>query len=201
MPDLPVMQLSPRQQAVSTHALILAVQREADSRRIREVTRLRRMIATLTREIATLKKSDSTAFLGDIVNVHGIAVPAQLSKVIEAIEDSRSLLALADDWDENGTPGFAEPTWNRAATFLASTAVSLASRHGLIVTEIEILPGSNGGLDIEMRPGNRQLLIVVPADPSKEVRFYGDDGRGGQQIKGTVQGSHAPDWLLMWMAQ
>jgi len=146
-------------------------------------------------------KASTPIKLGDVVAVYGIDVPARLTTVVTAIEESRRLLKLGDDWDENGTPGFTEQTWNRAASLLVCFAIALASNHGAIPEDFEILPGSNGGLDVDVRSDDRQLLFVVPADPQKEARFYGDDGNGGRQIKATLDSSKVPDWLSMWMAE
>lgn len=148
-----------------------------------------------------LGKSNGKPELGELISLHGLQVPERLAKVIAAIEDSRALLDLPDDWDGNGTPGFSEHTWSRAAEVLIAFATLLATHHGVIVEDVEMLPGANGGLDIDVRSGDRQLLFAVSSDPQREIRFYGDDGRRGKQVKATLDPSSIPHWLLVWMTE
>lgn len=193
--------ITPRHHAESTRELIQTVQKEAEDRRGRELRRLHVRIAALTQELASLKQDKTQPDLGDAVTVYGLDIPMCLTHVIAAIEESRPLLELGEDWDGNGTLGFTEQTWGRAAGLLVRFASALAAKHGVIAEDIEILPGSNGGLDIDVRFGGRQLLFVVSSDPRREVRFYGDNGRGGSQIKVTLDTSKVPDWLSTWLAE
>lgn len=199
--ETPTPRWSPRHHAETTRELIQAVQKEAEDRRVREVRRLQRRIAALTRELAFLKHEKTQPDLGDAVTVYGLDIPESLTHVIAAVEESRPLLELGEDWDGNGTPGFTEHTWRRAAGLLVCFASALAGEHGVIAKDMEILPGSNGGLDIDVRFDDRQLLFVVSADSRKEVRFYGDNGNGGRQIKATLDPAKAPEWLSTWMAE
>lgn len=121
--------------------------------------------------------------------------------MIAAVNESGALLELPDDWDGNGTPGYSEQTWTRAAEVLIAFAALLAANNGVIVEDGEILPSANGGLDIDARSGDRQLLFSVSSDPLREVRFYGDDGRRGKQVKATRDPSTIPNWLLVWMTE
>jgi hypothetical protein len=123
-----------------------------------------------------------------------------MTDLIAAIETSRYLLAFGDNWDENGTIGFTELTWKRAAQVLINVVTEVARTQGVTATSTEILPSSAGGLDIDVRLKDRELLISIPADPAKPARFYGDDGRGDVQVKGTLDTSNIPEWLSMWMA-
>jgi hypothetical protein len=201
MAGVAVIQSAPKWQANSTRELIKVVQQEAEDRRLRQVARLQNKIDALERELASVREEAQKIDLGNVVVVHGISIPKQLRTVATAVLESRKLLELDDDWDDDGAAGFTEATWHRAACFLVRNAVTLACKHGPSVGDVEILPGSNGGLDIDWRLGDRELLIVVPSDPKSEARFYGDNGREGRQIKGTLDTSDVPAWLLMWMTE
>lgn len=148
-----------------------------------------------------LRKGNGKPELGEFVALYGLQIPDRLAHVIDAIEESRALLELPNDWDGNGTPGFTEQTWTRAAEVLIAFATLLATHHRVMVEDVEILPGANGGLDIDVRSGDRQLLFAVSSHPQQEVRFYGDDGRRGKQVKATLDPSTIPKWLLVWMAE
>lgn len=134
-------------------------------------------------------------------DVHGVHVPAALEVVVQALRESRSLLELGDDWDGEGTSGFSEQTWQRAADFVARGAAQLLERNGIVTEDIEIMPASEGGLGVDWRTVTRELLVTVPADPSKDAVFYGDDGAGRRTIKGTLDTSSPNRWLTEWLAE
>ena len=138
---------------------------------------------------------------GHVIEIDGVRLPAALESVAAAIELSRSLLDLEDDWDGGGTPGFAERTWRRAAEFVACGATELLDRHGIISEDVEILPAAGGGLGIDWRTGRCELLVTVPADASEDALFYGDNGAGRRKIKGTLDTSAPNRWLTEWLAE
>jgi hypothetical protein len=135
------------------------------------------------------------------IDVYGVRVPAVLESVARALHGSRSLLALRDDWDGEGTPGFSEQTWHRTADFVARGVTQLLERNGIVTDDIEILPASDGALGIDWRTATRELLVTVPADASKDALFYGDDGLGRRTIKGTLDTSAPNRWLTEWLAE
>lgn len=131
----------------------------------------------------------------------GIRLPGALNSLAETIEDSRSLLDLQDDWDGEGTPGFSEETWRRTVDFVIRGATALWTNHGIVSDGIRILPDRDGGLAIDWRTDRRELLLAVPAQPSAEARFYGDDGASGRTFKGTLDLSEPNRWLVAWLAE
>jgi hypothetical protein len=138
---------------------------------------------------------------GPVLHRWGFTVPATLPRVAEAIEESRALLDLEDDWDGEGTAGFAEETWQRAVDLLVRYATALWHDHGVAIDSVELLPASQGGLAIDWRTADgRELLITVPADSRKLAPFYGDEGAGGNQIKGSLDTAEVSRSLLAWLA-
>jgi len=135
------------------------------------------------------------------IEVHGVRVPAALEAVAQTLQESRSLLELGDDWDGDRTPGFSERTWHRAADFVARGATQLLERNGVVTDDVEIMPASDGALGIDWRTATRELLVTIPADPSKDALFYGDDGAGRRTIKGTLDTSAPNRWLTVWLAE
>ena len=134
-------------------------------------------------------------------NAHDIVLPDALKHVAEAIEQSRPLLDLADDWDDEGTPGYAEVTWDRAVEFLARTATRLWEQHGIRPETVAVLPGARGGIGLDWRAPGHELLVSVPVDPTQDALFYGDDGSGGRKIKGALDTSSPNPTLLAWLAE
>jgi hypothetical protein len=135
------------------------------------------------------------------IDVHGVRVPAALEAVARALQGSRALLELGDDWDGDGTRGFSEQTWRRVADFVARGTTQLLERNGIVTEDIEVMPASDGALGIDWRTATRELLVTVPADTSKDALFYGDDGAGRRTIKGTLDRAAPNRWLTEWLAE
>ncbi len=123
-----------------------------------------------------------------------------LSDLEAAIERSRSMLGLPDNWDDDGGGRIEPATWDRAASFLRDNAERLLlSSHAVIGTPV-ISPVGDGSVDIHWRDTRRQLLINVPAEAEEPIEFFGDD-RGRTVVKGTIDPSVSTLWLLMWLTR
>src|SRR2546425_12031179 len=62
-----------------------------------------------------------------------------------AIEDSRSILSLEDNWDHEGSPGgYSKSTWDRVTGFLNSLWADYSRRTDRLMPVPEILPDSKG---------------------------------------------------------
>ena len=102
-------------------------------------------------------------------------LPPELSHVRNAIENSRSLLALGDDWDEEGSPLIKKETWQLAAHVLYVHAKHMLSL-GCIIDAPDLTPGPAGGIDLHWDTPAYEMLINVPADVAIEGGFYFDRG-------------------------
>ena len=122
-----------------------------------------------------------------------------LSHILEAIQKSRRILDLQDDWDEEGSPGYAASTWERATGFLADNAIRLWRDKGVYVDAPRVLPGPEGSIDLHWRSHDRQLLINVPPDVDEPATYYGQKSVD-QVVKGNLDTSAQNEWLLMWIA-
>jgi hypothetical protein len=121
-----------------------------------------------------------------------------LDDVYGAIEESRRILDLPDDWDSEGSPAFAEATWLRAADFLRRCASALWDRESSVLPVPQILPGPESSIDIHWQGSRRELLLNIPSDNDAPITFYGDD-YGQDKRKGQIE-EGAPDLdLLTWL--
>lgn len=132
--------------------------------------------------------------------------PAEFMKLYrlglaKEILSSRSLLELEDDWDDCGSPAYAEGTWNRAISLLVQLATRLREDCQMQLTSAEVLPGSQGNIDLELRTGNRRLLLSIPPSPDAPARYYGQDQDETRTIKGTLIPSDPNRWLVAWLAE
>lgn len=127
-------------------------------------------------------------------------LPTALSHIQDAIDKSRYILDLNDDWDEEGSPGYEEQVWRRAVDFLSSTAVQLWTTSGLVTEAPRITPGPDGSIDVHWRIPNHELLLNVPANPQEPAAYYGDNSRG-HIVKGSLDPSAENKWLFVWLTE
>jgi hypothetical protein len=166
-----------------------------------EVMRLRLENSRLRRgKPASAEDGPSTGAVGSVA-VGDFVVPGPLRYLADEMAASRQMLDLSDDWDGEGSPGYAEATWQRAVTFLLAGATQLWGDQGIVVAAPEILPGPNGSVDLHWRTPDRELLVNVPADVDAPARYYGDHGGGLHPIEGTLDVSAVNHWLLMWLTE
>lgn len=116
-----------------------------------------------------------------------------------ALEDSRRILELQDDWDTQGAKGYSQATWDRAVNLVRDYANWLRDELGLVMPTPRILPGPDGSIDVHWEGATFELLINVVSDHGAPASFYGDDDRGT-----VIRGSFRPDTpnrgLLLWLA-
>lgn len=133
--------------------------------------------------------------------VFGFALPSALAHLGAEIERSRAMLGLEDDWDDEGSPGYAETTWSRAIGFLVQNATQLWDGYGIAIEAPKVRKGPDGSIDLDWRTPHHELLVNVPADEADPTSYYGDDGAGARTIKGTLEPTANNRWLLMWLAE
>lgn len=121
-----------------------------------------------------------------------------LRHISQAIEGSRSLLELQDNWDDEGSPAISEATWKRAVEFLARYAKWAWENRARVIDAPDILPGPDGGVDLHWDRPDYELLISIPTDVGATACFYGDD-RGSISIKGTFDPDRANHGILEWL--
>jgi len=127
-------------------------------------------------------------------------VPPELASLAQTLNRSGELLELADDWDEQGSPGYQESTLERARHFVWTSALRLWEAFELSIDIPRILPGPDGSIDIHWKHGQRQLFANVPADDDKPATYYGDD-RSQNVVKGSLDTSAQQEWLLLWLTK
>ena len=122
-------------------------------------------------------------------------------RLIEAVENSRYILDLEDDWDEEGSPRFQKTTWKRATDFVLQVVSSFRRQPGgFWVEPPRILPGPKGSIDIHWKTSKRELLINVPEDTGEPADYYGSGGLT-DIIKGKLEISVKNEWILTWLTR
>jgi hypothetical protein len=121
-----------------------------------------------------------------------------IARIVQAIQDSRSLLRLPDNCAEGGSGPCSIATWLRATTFLKNHAKWSLQRDGLVVPVPAILPGPGGSIDLHWKTGGYELLVNIPSNPGARASFYADDFKT-LSIKGTFDTACPNRGLISWL--
>ncbi len=131
----------------------------------------------------------------------GFWIPSALREIAAAIDKSRSMLALPDNWDGEGSPAYEEATWRRAVGIVVQASKAAWRQRDQLPPVSQISKGPEGSVDILWEVGTSKALINVPADPAQATTFFAHDlGRGRQLGEGTIDVEGRNDWLLCWLA-
>jgi hypothetical protein len=122
-----------------------------------------------------------------------------LAATDEAIRNSKSLLDLPADWDDQGSPPVSPIAWKRATALLRRHAVA-SVRIGIPLDVPRIDPGPDGSIDLHWIAPTFELLINVPGQERCGAGFYGDDRRS-VKIKGSLDPDVLNHWLVQWIAE
>lgn len=126
------------------------------------------------------------------------SVPRISVRIADAVESSRRILELPENWDEEGSPAYAYQTWERAAQFVVQTAIAQRKKSGVWVDPPKITPGPDGSIDVRWKVPYRSALINFPAAETEPIQFFGSDGEI-ESIRGTLDLSTPNQWILMWL--
>jgi hypothetical protein len=114
-----------------------------------------------------------------------------------AIEESRWILQIEDDFDGEGGQSYQEDTWRRATDFLQRHSKSAALRFGRPLSAPQINPADSGSIDLFWEGQGYQLLVNFPSTDAQASFFGSDDS--GESLGGTVHpGSIYPE-LISWL--
>ncbi|MDQ2830728.1 MAG: hypothetical protein M3Y74_16985 [Chloroflexota bacterium] len=131
-------------------------------------------------------------------------IPLELGDIQRAIQEAQTILDLQDDWDGEGSAGYAASTLKRASEFVLDNALRLWRSQRLHIPAPVIGPGPDGSIDIHWQLATRTLLVNVPANADKPATFYGSDRTSRDKsarnvIEGFLDTSVQHQWLLMWL--
>ena len=112
----------------------------------------------------------------------------------KTIEQSKSILSLGPNWDDNGALPISEKTWNKAINFITDIQNSLDYLEVFreIMPVPVIGPCANGSIDIHWSSKNWSLLINVSENDGIDSDYYGEI-KDTMSIKGTFDSSKLID--------
>ncbi len=121
-----------------------------------------------------------------------------LGVLAEEITRARYLLDLPNDWDTDGSPGFDVDTWSRTVGLAEELCGRLAEGWSLTARDVEIMPGANENLSLEVAYPAVTLLLSVPPVADASIRSYGRNEGGSRTTKGLLGPNESLDWLSLW---
>jgi len=120
-------------------------------------------------------------------------------EIEKAIDGSKSLLALGEDWDEQGAVAIERPTWSTAMACLRRTASAIDRRCGKVLPAPTIGPCADGSIDLYWKTSAFTLLINIQP-LNAESDFYGENSIG-LKLKGTFKPDAQDLGFLDWLVK
>ena len=150
-----------------------------------------------------LKKSKECDAVPKVVvnkNTNSISLPLKLAHISIAIDESKGILELPEDWDGFGAENIVKETWENMANFLANYTIYILNNFSIIIQSPEINPCTNGSIDLVWHTKNARLLINVKKRGSTTyASYYGDLLNNEQFIKNTIPSPVIIEYLAFWM--
>lgn len=134
-----------------------------------------------TFELPSIIQSLSTYNYGDDLN---LIIPIKLSFLKQAFERSEYILALDDDWDDNGSKSYSIDTWSAAVRFIHKFATTIFNDFNKKIVPPKIYHGPNQSIDILIENEKYSLLINLPHNSTKAIYFGRDID--GNNSKGEI---------------
>jgi hypothetical protein len=131
--------------------------------------------------------------------IMGVVIPSDLSNVAEAIERSKYILELLDDWDGEGSKKYKQETWDRAIQFLLRSTISAWHAKRIVPKTPRIYHGPEGSIDVYWETPGRVLLVNFPESKEDSATFYGST-ETGSEVKGQFATKDEAPWLILWLA-
>ncbi len=133
------------------------------------------------------------------VSIVRAQLPA-LDHILHAINSSRYILELGEDWDGEGAKPYNADTWERTTQFVRQYATHAWKKVGVSIPAPRILPGPNGSIDIHWKSQTHELLVNIPENSEELASFYGDDF-GLVKIKGSFKPSTLNAGIICWLSE
>jgi hypothetical protein len=135
-----------------------------------------------------------------MAHVLRLQIPKVDDEIKQAIQASKSILDLEDDWDGEGSIAYSEATWKRATDFVWKNAMALWDSCECMVSAPRITPGPSGSIDLYWETDSHELLVNIPAAEDQPATYYGER-QAGEVLKGSLIPSSRNQWLMMWLTE
>ena len=123
--------------------------------------------------------------------------PIGLRLLVQAVEASKHILNLADNWDEDGALPISPLIHETATRFLQNYAFFIFKKYKVVIETPAINPVKNGSIDLEWHTPTVQLLINIR--DTQNAYFYGDYYNNINPVKGSVSTQKIEPFFATWM--
>lgn len=101
-----------------------------------------------------------------------VDIAVKLTEIENEIQESKYILDLADNWDDEGSKGYSESTWNRVTNFLRELSHKAFMSFHVTIDSPKIYHGINGSIDMRWNTDQYHLLVNFPESESSPASFY-----------------------------
>jgi hypothetical protein len=129
-----------------------------------------------------------------------IFIPSDLTDLVQEINDSKYILDLQENWDENGALPISPKVYLKAIVFLTTYAKQIFNIHKTIIQSPEINPCPDGSIDLSWRTDLVRLLINFRIkDDQVTAVFYRDHYNNQNSNKGSLTLDTIDESFFVWM--
>ena len=111
--------------------------------------------------------------------------PMAKSTLADEVKRAQQIVSLEDDWDGEGSPGYAQDTFDRAVEVLDRYANAVRKRCGRSLPVPTIGAGPDGTIDIYWDTATWALLFNIPVNSNDPVTYSGKQS-DSRTIKGNL---------------
>lgn len=122
-------------------------------------------------------------------------VENSLLEINKAINESKYILDLHDNWDDDGSIGYEKSTWDRSVGFLTVLGRKAFEVFNVKIDAPKIYQGPDGSIDMLWKKENYKLLVNFPSDVELPISFYGNTG-ANETLKGSFDINNNSNLLL-----
>lgn len=119
--------------------------------------------------------------------------------LMQEIQNSKYILKLAANWDEEGSLPVAPLIYEAAIRFLQDYTFFIFKKYKVMIETPSINPVKNGSIDLEWHTPNARMLINIR--DTQNAYYYGDQHKNINSIKGSVSIQNIEIFLAAWMTK
>ncbi len=124
---------------------------------------------------------------------------SKLRHLYDVILDSRKILDLKEDWDQDGAIAVNKEIYFRAIETLIAYSNNVLNVHNIAINAPHISVAADGSIDLDWKTPTSELLLTILNTEDFSLHYYGDDGNNNTVIKGTLNESRINEDLSYWM--
>lgn len=123
----------------------------------------------------------------------------QLEEIYDAIEDSKYIRSLQENWHPEGSLAINPKNYDNAVAFLKMYAQYIFDEFKLVLEEPDIDAARDGSVDLVWRTSKARLLINFRLPEENRAYFYGDNYSDDDHRKGAIPLGSVKDDFALWL--